>query len=147
MTDMSYQSIMNVLSEKFGLTEQSSTIIKYFDTDVDEWVDFDEDSEEFTKHSKVLKLNLFRKSLTPDTPTAIATPTTVPTQSPDISTTPTSQKQETPTRGPDTPTVRRETPMRQNTPIRRLDPPSQRPDSPMTPARPKTPTTPHQQSR
>lgn len=55
--EMSYDTVLNVVKDRFGITNHN---IKYFDTDVDEWVDLERDSEEFLKDCKVLKVKVLQ---------------------------------------------------------------------------------------
>ncbi|CAC5420819.1 unnamed protein product [Mytilus coruscus] len=52
---MAYDGIVDVIKERLGVT---SPIMKYFDTDVDEYIDLELDSCDFVKDYKVLKVKV-----------------------------------------------------------------------------------------
>lgn len=53
--EMAYDGIVNVIKERLGVT---SPIMKYFDTDVNEYIDLELDSCDFVKDYKVLKVKV-----------------------------------------------------------------------------------------
>jgi len=53
--ELSFQNILETVKERLNIT---NPFCQYFDNDVDDWVDFELESEEFIKDYKIIKLKV-----------------------------------------------------------------------------------------
>jgi hypothetical protein len=122
------KAVTQVIKDRFDV---DSPDIKYYDVDVDDWVDLEEGADVFIMDLRVLKLRVESSSDedrldTPETPVKVpGTPVKVPG-------TPVSRP-ETPISRPQTPNSRPQTPVsRPQTPVSRPQTPVSRPHTPVT---------------
>lgn len=136
--EISCASIYEIVKERFNVTEPD---VKYYDNDVDDWVDLEIDSDECISNLKVLKVKVQDTTESCQanvksfgSPAEITSPDSANTDATLIrrSRSPVSRP-DTPVGRPESPVSRPETPKsRPESPVSRAETPKSRPETPAT---------------
>lgn len=136
--DISFQNILETVKERFNI---NNPFCQYFDNDVDDWVDFELESEEYIQDYKVIKLKVEENSTEVDVePLPHYAPKQRFLTSGQEKSMLSTNRPLSPVSAPGSPVGRQSTTSsRPSTPASELSPPTSRPTTPASRVRPTTP--------